>query len=187
MASSVGLYSKAIASAVSAGLTVAVTSLTDGTISPVEWTVISSSFLGSASLVWLVPNTPKILASYGKAGTSALVAVAGALGTGFTDGGGLSSAEIVGVLLAFLTGLGLVATVPNAAESDPVNPKTGKLVPITDKEILLTSAAVPAVATTSEVPAPGTEVDFDDDNDADPEELEPPAGFDDGSDPNFKG
>ncbi|MFW6598108.1 hypothetical protein ACQBAU_16380 [Propionibacteriaceae bacterium Y2011] len=125
----IGLYAKAIAGAVVAGLTAATTALADGTITLVEWMVIAGAFLAAAAAVWAVPTLPEGVARYGKIATSALIALAGSLGTGLADGA-LSSQEIITAVIALLVGSGLVASVPNAAGDDPADPVTRKLVPV---------------------------------------------------------
>lgn len=118
--SSIGLYAKAIAAAVVATLMAAVSALADNQITPVEWTVIAGAFLIGLGAVWAVPNVPEVLRTYGKAATAGLVAVVAAVGVGLTDGA-LSQAEILTAVIALITGSGLTAIVPNAAESDGVS------------------------------------------------------------------
>ena len=49
-------YAKAIVGALIAGLTALGTALTDGGVSPQEWTVVAVATLGALGLVYAVPN-----------------------------------------------------------------------------------------------------------------------------------
>ena len=51
-------YAKAIAGAVTAGLTAAATALTDGSVDPVESITIAIAVITALGVVWAVPNTP---------------------------------------------------------------------------------------------------------------------------------
>ena len=51
-------YAKAIAGALTAGLTAAATALTDGSIDPVESITIAIAVITALGVVWAVPNGP---------------------------------------------------------------------------------------------------------------------------------
>jgi hypothetical protein len=126
----IGLYAKAVAGSVAAGLTAAVTALTDGVVTGFEWTVIVGAFLVAFGAVWLVPNVPESVRKYGKMIVGGLVAVVASVGAALVDGTGVSQAELLTIALALLAGLGLVGVTPNAASSDAVDPLTNKVVPV---------------------------------------------------------
>lgn len=114
----IGAYTKAIAAAVVAGGTAAITALHDGVIVPEEWVAITIAFLVALGGVWAVPNVPKSVATYGKAIVAGLIAALGALGTALASGVGISPNEWITIGIALLGGLGLVGIAPNAAASD---------------------------------------------------------------------
>ena len=113
----VGTYSKAIAAMVVATLTAYISALSDSLVTPVEWTVIGGTFVGSFALVWSVPNVPESVRAYGKAAASGAAAFLAALGVGLTDGV-LTQPEVLTAVVALITGAGLTGIVPNAAQSD---------------------------------------------------------------------
>ena len=121
--SNIGLYAKAVSAAVAAGLTSAITALSDGNITAFEWTVIAGAFLAGLVGVWAVPNMPEGVRKYGKAIVGGLVAVAAAVGAAVVDGSGVDQAEMLSIALALLSGLGLVAITPNANVSDDQDPE----------------------------------------------------------------
>ena len=51
-------YAKAIAGAITAGLTAAATALTDGSVDPVEAITIAIAVITALGVVWAVPNGP---------------------------------------------------------------------------------------------------------------------------------
>jgi len=126
----IGLYAKAFAGAVAAGLTAAVTALTDGSVTGFEWTIIVGAFLAGLVGVWAIPNVPESVRKYGKMIVGGLVAVVASIGAALVDGTGVSQAELLTIALALLAGLGLVGVTPNAASSDAVDPLTNKVVPV---------------------------------------------------------
>lgn len=130
MESNIGLYAKAIAGSAAAGLTAAVTALTDGQITGFEWTIIVGAVLVGLAAVWAVPNVPEPVRKYGKMIVGGLVAVVASVGAALVDGSGVSQAELLTIALAALAGLGLVGVTPNAASSDAVDPLTNKVVPV---------------------------------------------------------
>jgi hypothetical protein len=113
-----GPIAKAVSGAVVAGFTAAIGALTDGNITGYEWTVIAAAVLVAAGGIYAVPNIPDSVRSYAKAITAALIAGLGALGVALTDGGGVSSAELLTIGIALLASGGLVSAVPNARRSD---------------------------------------------------------------------
>lgn len=113
----IGTYTKAIAAAVVAAGTAAVTALQDGVVQPIEWATIAGAFLVALGAVWAIPNVPESVRIYGKAITSGLVSLVGGIGTAYLDSV-ITPDEWVTVGIAFITGLGLVAIAPNARESD---------------------------------------------------------------------
>lgn len=112
-----GPIAKAVSAAVVAALTAAITALADGNITGIEWTIIAGAFLVALGGVYAIPNIPDSVRAYSKAITAGLIAAVAGLGQALTDGGGINSAEWLGILVALVSGLGLVATVPNAPES----------------------------------------------------------------------
>ena len=135
----IGLYAKALATLVVAGAGSVVSALSDNVITPSEWIAAVILMLGSSGIVWAVPMTPEWLSTYGKSAAAGLAAGLSAIGTGLADGLGLSQAEIITAVIALAMGSGLVASTSNAASSDPVNPETGKIVPVSlaEKKTLL--------------------------------------------------
>lgn len=111
-----GPIAKAVSAAVVAGLTASITALSDGDITPVEWTVIVGAFLVALGGVFSIRNIPDTARAYSKAILAGLIAAVASVGQALTDGG-VSSAELLGIGVALLVGLGLVATVPNAPAS----------------------------------------------------------------------
>ena len=57
-------YAKAIAGALTAGLTAAATALTDGSVDPVESITIAIAVITSLGVIWAVPNEPNEPAEY---------------------------------------------------------------------------------------------------------------------------
>ena len=57
-------YAKAIAGAITAGLTAAATALTDGSVDPVESITIAIAVITALGVVWAVPNGPAKPAEY---------------------------------------------------------------------------------------------------------------------------
>ena len=57
-------YAKAIAGAITAGLTAAATALTDGSVDPVESITIAIAVITALGVVWAVPNAPAEPAEY---------------------------------------------------------------------------------------------------------------------------
>ena len=51
-------YAKAIVAALVAALAVLGTALTDDVITPAEWVLVASSFLGGLGITYAVPNRP---------------------------------------------------------------------------------------------------------------------------------
>lgn len=120
---SIGLIAKAVIGAAVAAAGSVTAALQDGHIELVEWVTIAASFLVAFAAVWAVPNLPTGVRSYGKAITAALVAGLGALATALTSGGWPPSAdEWVVIVLALLSGAGLVYTAPNAPTSVDIQP-----------------------------------------------------------------
>jgi len=124
-----GLYTKVIISAAVAAGGTLYAAQSDAVITGGEWIAIAITFLVNLGLVWAIPMTPAIVATYGKALASGLISGLGVVGTGLADGQGLQGPEITAAILAFIAGTGLVYTAPNALSSDPVG-LDGKLVPI---------------------------------------------------------
>lgn len=129
----IGLYAKALSAAAVAGFGAYATALQDGPgVTGAEGIGIVIAVLLSLGAVWAVPNVPSVVAGYGKALAGALIAGLTVVGTGWLDGS-VSQVEIVNAIIAFIVGLGLVAGVSNAAESDPTDAK-GSLIPVTQGE-----------------------------------------------------
>jgi peptidoglycan/LPS O-acetylase OafA/YrhL len=140
----IGLYAKAAAGGVTAAFAAYVSAVQDGPgVAGYEFLSIVLAFVVGCGAVWLVPNLPAGVSRYLKAGVGALVAVLSALITGWTDGS-INASEWYAALFAGLAALGLVGVVPNAAESDPVDVSTKKLVGVTraQKSALVTGSTV---------------------------------------------
>lgn len=132
-----GLYTKAIASLVVTGLTAYITAASDGDVTTVDWISIAIAVLAAAGVIWAIPNTPSWLATYGKSLAAALIAGLSSLIIGLTQGdNGLTQPELLTAIIGFITALGVVAIAPNAASSDPVDPATGHVIPISQEEKL---------------------------------------------------
>jgi hypothetical protein len=112
----IGTYAKAVAGAVVAGLTAAVTALADGSLTGYEWTVIVGAVLVSLAGIFTADNVKWFKTA--KAVTAALIAGVAALGVALLDGGGVSSGELLGLVIALLSGAGVTYVVPNAVSSD---------------------------------------------------------------------
>jgi len=149
MNSTIGIYVKDLATLVVTGLTAYIAAVTDGDVTSIEWITIVISVLVASGIVWAIPSTPKWFQSYGKAFASALTAGLSSIAVGLLDAG-LSQAEIVTAVVAFITALGLVAASPNAAASDPVG-ADGRIVPVTyqAKQNLIGTPPPPVTPTTT--------------------------------------
>jgi hypothetical protein len=140
--STTGLYAKAIGSIVVTGLTAYIAASADGSVSATEWITIVIAIVAALVVIWAIPSTPVWLARGGKAIAAAVIAALSSIIIGLEDGG-LSQAEIITAIVAFLTSLGLVAISPNAASSDPTDAR-GKIVPI-DYQTKQTIAGNPGI------------------------------------------
>lgn len=132
--STIGLYIKAIGTLVVTGLTAYIAALADGDVTSVEWITIVISVVIATAIVWAVPSTPAVFQKWGKAIASAVVAALSSIAVGLTDGNGLSQAEIITAIVAGLTSLGLIGFASNAASSDPYNPATKQVHPVSYDE-----------------------------------------------------
>lgn len=127
----IGLYAKAFSAAALAGFGAYVSAVQDGPgVTGSELLGIIIAVLVSLGAVAAVPNLPAGVAKYLKAGTGAAVAFLSAVAVGWLDGS-ISAAEWYAAAFAGLSALGLVGIVSNAAESDPVDVDTKKLVGVT--------------------------------------------------------
>jgi peptidoglycan/LPS O-acetylase OafA/YrhL len=131
--SNIGLYAKAIVAAASAAATTAITALQDGELSTADWLTIIGAFVVALGAVFATPNIPEGVRVYGKAIVAFVAAAVASLTTSFIDGTGLSLQETLGALVAGLAALGLTYGVSNAAESDPIDPETRKIIPVHNK------------------------------------------------------
>jgi hypothetical protein len=148
-----GLYTKAIASLVVTGLTAYITAASDDVVTTVDWISIAIAVLAAAGIIWAIPNTPSWLATYGKSLAAALIAGLSSIIIGIQQGdNGLSQTEIITAIVGFIAALGVVAVAPNAASSDPVNPTTGQVVPITREEKLSMIVHDTAAPTATQLP-----------------------------------
>jgi hypothetical protein len=128
--STIGLYTKAIASLVVTGLTSYSTAAADGNVTGSEWLTTAIAVIAGTAIVWAIPQAPEWLRYYGKSVAAGLVAFLGSLIIGLQDGGGLSQAEITTAIAALIIGSGLVGIASNAASSDPVSVATKKIIPV---------------------------------------------------------
>jgi hypothetical protein len=127
----IGLYGKAFSGAVVAALGAYSNALQDGSgITASEWIVIVLAFIASFGIVWSIPLTPAVLATYGKLVFSGLAAAGSSLVQGLIDGN-LTQPEVITAVIAFCLASGLTGAVSNAAGSDPVDPTTNRQVAIT--------------------------------------------------------
>jgi hypothetical protein len=114
----VGQYAKAIVGAVLAGGMAVITALEAGRVEGVEWATVAGTLLLALGAVFAVPNMPDGVRRYGKAIVGGLVAAVGAAGTALVGGWPFSPDEWLAIVVALVSGLGLVAVTPNAALSD---------------------------------------------------------------------
>ncbi len=121
----VGLIAKAIIAAAVSAASAAVTALQNGHIDIQEWIVIALAFVVGLGAVWAVPNLPDGIKRYGKAITAALIAGLSAYATAATTGGWVPTTdEWVVIVIALLSGAGLVYTAPNAPASTNIPPRS---------------------------------------------------------------
>ena len=114
-----GLVAKEVVAAFAAAVLVALTALQDGNVTLGEWIAIAVALLANLLLVHVVKNAQTGALHYFKAIVAGLVAVLTALGAALVDGGWpLTPNEWGTILMALLATFGIVATVPNAAQSD---------------------------------------------------------------------
>ena len=129
----IGLYAKAVVSAaVAAGVT-ALNAMHNGDLSRADWFTVVGVFVAGLIAVAAVPNFPEGWKAYLKAIISAVVAGLGVLAATLVAGTPITAILILKVLLAAAAALGITYTVPNAAESDPVDPVTRKIRPVRNK------------------------------------------------------
>jgi uncharacterized membrane protein YhhN len=103
------LYAKPIGVVIIAVITAIVAALTNNSISPQEWVIVVGvglSAVGSA----IVPNLPAGIASYAKSIVTFLVAGAATLAVLVV--GGLTTAEVLEVLIAAAASVGIVVAAP---------------------------------------------------------------------------
>jgi hypothetical protein len=118
----IGLITKAIIAAAVAAAGSVTAALQNGHIELLEWVAIAVSFLVALAAVWAVPNLPDGIKRYGKAITAALIAGLGAAGTALLNGV-ISPDEWVVIIVALLTGSGLVYIAPDAPASTNIPPR----------------------------------------------------------------
>jgi hypothetical protein len=119
----IGMIAKAIiAAAVAAGSAVT-TALQDGHIQGLEWVAIIIAFLAGFGAVLGTANLPGGWRFYSKAIVAALIAGLSALGTALINGWPPSGDEIVVIILAIISGSGLVYITPNAPASTDIPPR----------------------------------------------------------------
>jgi peptidoglycan/LPS O-acetylase OafA/YrhL len=116
-----GLIAKAIVAAAVSASSAVITALQDGHIDTLEWIAIVSAFLIGLGAVWAVPNLPDGVKRYAKSIVAALIAGLAALGTALIDGS-ISADEWVVIVLALVSGSGLVYVAPNAPNSVDIPP-----------------------------------------------------------------
>jgi peptidoglycan/LPS O-acetylase OafA/YrhL len=137
--STIGLYAKAIASAFAAAAAVALEGMANGDLSTAQWITVAVAFIVGLGAVALVPNFPEGARKVVKAVVAAVVAGAGVLTVAIVAGSPfvLTIPLVIKIVLAILGSFGIVYAVPNAAESDPVDPVTRKIRPIRGKQSTL--------------------------------------------------
>jgi hypothetical protein len=133
--SSIGLYAKAIASAFAAAAVVALEGMANGSLSTAQWITVVVSFIAGLGAVAAVPNFPEGAKRILKAIIAAVVAGAGVLTVAIVAGSPfvVTLPLVLKIVLAVLGTFGIVYTVPNAAESDPIDPVTHKIRPVRGK------------------------------------------------------
>jgi hypothetical protein len=135
----IGLYAKAIASAFAAAAVTALAGMENGDLNTQQWIATFVAFVVGLGAVALVPNFPEGSKHILKAIIAAVVAGAGVLTAAAVSGGPLTITVVLvtKIVLAILGTLGIVYAVPNAAESDPVDPVSKKIRPIRGKQSTL--------------------------------------------------
>ncbi|MGH3503874.1 MAG: hypothetical protein ACRDQA_23710 [Nocardioidaceae bacterium] len=118
----IGLYAKAGAGVVVAGLGATVTALDDGLITGPEWVGIVVTVLVALGAVWAVPNLPGRVRRYAKAITAGLIAGLGSIATSLT-GGSVDAAASLTAVGALIVGAGLTGVAPNAPASVATTPR----------------------------------------------------------------
>lgn len=113
----VGVYAKAAAGVVVAGLGAAITALEDGRISGAEWIAIVVAALVALGAVWAIPSLPDTVRRYGKEGAAGVIAGLGVIATALT-GGGVTAADILTAIGALIVGSGLTGVTPNARTTE---------------------------------------------------------------------
>lgn len=123
--STIGLYAKAVVSAVAAALTTALTALSDnGGITPVEWVAIGSAFVVNLGALAAVTNTTTGWTRYLKAIIAGAVAALGSLGAAWSDGSwALSTAEVITLILAVIATVVPTVIAPEAVSSENLTPR----------------------------------------------------------------
>ena len=136
---SIGLYAKAIASAFAAAAVTALQGMSNGDLSTAQWITVAVTFVAGLAAVAAVPNFPEGARKILKAVIGAVVAGAGVLAVSIVPGAPfvLTLALVLKIVLAILATFGIVYSVPNAAESDPVDPVTHRVRPIRGKQSTL--------------------------------------------------
>ena len=135
----IGLYAKAIASAFAAAAVTALQGMSNGDLSTGQWITVFVTFVAGLVAVAAVPNFPEGARKVLKAIIGAVVAGAGVLAVAIVPGApfALTVPLVLKIVLAVLGTFGIVYSVPNAAESDPVDPVTNKIRPIRGKQSTL--------------------------------------------------
>lgn len=121
--STIGLIAKAIVGAAVAAAGAVTTALQNGHIELVEWVAIALAFFVALGAIWATPNLPDGVKRYGKAIVAALVAGLAAVGTALIDGN-ISPDEWVVIVIALLSGSGLVYVAPDAPASTNIPPSS---------------------------------------------------------------
>jgi phosphatidylserine synthase len=120
MSSNVGLWAKAVIAAAGASLTASLTALQDGHIETWEWATIILAGIVALAGVKAIHNATSGALYYAKAGLSAVIAAAGVLVTALADQDGVTSNELVMIVLALLTALPVGIAADTAGESDEI-------------------------------------------------------------------
>jgi hypothetical protein len=118
--SDIGLWAKAVIAAAGASLTASLTALQDGYVETFEWVAIILAGVVALAGVKAIRNATSGPLYYAKAGLAALISAGGVLATALSDQDGVTSNEMIMIILAILTALPVAIAADTAGESDEI-------------------------------------------------------------------
>ena len=130
----IGLFAKAIASAAAAAAMTALNAMANGDVATDEWVTIIVTFVVGLGALAAIPVFPEGWKRYLKAFISAVVAGSGVLTVALLAGSPFGVVLVLKIVLAVLAAWGITYTVPDAAESDPIDPVTHRYRPVRGKQ-----------------------------------------------------